>query len=404
MPVFDKKAASKTIAQQYLENIKGDSLSGSDVADYLPGSDYYAQQAQGFEQLNQSNQPVTFGSGQQPSLGRGDQQVAQDAGSYLQFDKPPSEPTPPPPEPAPVPGDGLGPTGQQGAPLPGKTPGMAEGGPPMADEFYPSEPVPQDDIPPDEPPADPWGSGDWGDMGSGQGSVPPDDNNLNPEDLSGADRSPHDEVPPPNDDRNTETQDAWLQAYLDSLGDWNFDPIQQQMEAERDAAIRQMYEGAASRGMSQSGTTSAMGGQLYQASSRDIAQKQIEFEQAKQQQMAQAAEMVFADKWNVLNQAQQKEMAQLMYELEMNKFFGEDWDGETGLMEWELLSKIMEENDMDPGEWLLSNGIGPGDKRYDNYFYSQHGYYPQDIDPETGKLRKGTVMWRDGRAEDSWNI
>ena len=125
----------------------------------------------------------------------------------------------------------------------------------------------------------------------------------------------------------------YLQEIKDSLGEGSFDPIQEGIERQRDQAARNMFEGMAGRGMSQSGVQAGMAGDVYQKGWQDIAQARTEYQKQRVQQQMGLLAMQYQDQWRSLDREQQVIMANLL----MNN-------------EYELAERLLKLQNAQPGE------------------------------------------------------
>lgn len=109
--------------------------------------------------------------------------------------------------------------------------------------------------------------------------------------------------------------DSWIEDLKDKINSQdNWNAIQEDVNAQRDAQLRAMYEHAASRGMAESGAASGMAGDIYRASARDLAKAHLAYQQQQIDNMKDVAGMLLGDKWNQLDQNFQREMAEWMLE------------------------------------------------------------------------------------------
>ena len=97
---------------------------------------------------------------------------------------------------------------------------------------------------------------------------------------------------------------------MTSEGD--FDPQQQLMEEQRDAALREMNEAMGARGMGASGAAAGMGSDIYRQASGDISRAYQGFRQEQRGMAAQAAQMMFGDRWNQMDHDQQMAIQEVL--------------------------------------------------------------------------------------------
>jgi hypothetical protein len=155
----------------------------------------------------------------------------------------------------------------------------------------------------------------------------------------------------------TQPQDDWQKLLQDALaktGDFN--PTQDLMNEQRDAALRQLAESGASRGMGNSGFEDAMAGDIYRGTARDSAKAYQDFQQQEIQNQMQGAQMLMQDDWKNMDQNQQKAMAELMYRLGRQEKYGDgQYPGDAFM---DAMYSMMNNPDLEgPGKKLVQQGI-----------------------------------------------
>lgn len=175
----------------------------------------------------------------------------------------------------------------------------------------------------------------------------------------------------------------------------SFDPMQEQIEAQRDASLRQLGEMMAGRGMAQSGVTGGMAGDIYQQTGRDVASAYQDWRHQNVQEKMQAASMLFQDEWKLLDQQHQTALAELMHEMEMKKMHGSDYDPNDfmGSQAYEMARDLMQMDDLsDEGKKLLESLLRDylGDEAYEEQIEGwSHGRGEGDeVIGRTGPIRR----------------
>jgi hypothetical protein len=212
-----------------------------------------------------------------------------------------------------------------------------------------------------------WGKGPGGGLNVESGN-PNDPNRANP---------PGDGTTPPVDDWQKRLEDA-----LAKSGD--FDPTQQLMNEQRDAALRQLAESGASRGMGNSGFEDAMAGDIYRGTARDSAKAYQDFQQQEIENQMQGAQMLMQDHWKGMDQDQQKAMANLMFELERRRSMGDDYNPNMGEDELQIYRDALNNPNLDDeGKWQLQNMLYEvnGPKAYFDIFVRKQLIYrdPREV-------------------------
>jgi hypothetical protein len=115
-----------------------------------------------------------------------------------------------------------------------------------------------------------------------------------------------------------------LDEWMDQDYDVNFDPIADQMAAQRQLEQQRLAQQMAGMGMTQSGAHAGMASDISQQSMRDIAEARMNWEQKQIQNEMQRASLLFQDKWHEMDLNQQKEMAKLLHKLRLDQMAYED--------------------------------------------------------------------------------
>ena len=134
----------------------------------------------------------------------------------------------------------------------------------------------------------------------------------------------------------SDEEQAYIDEYLKSaFDDKAFGSVEEEINAQRDAALRSAYEQAASRGMGDSGAMMGAQGDIYRNFGRDVANAKMEFEQQQISNMRDAASMLFGDKWRALDREQQDKMADIMldHQIEFQEAMRKMQEGDPGPIE-----------------------------------------------------------------------
>jgi hypothetical protein len=183
----------------------------------------------------------------------------------------------------------------------------------------------------------------------------------------GADQTQPGDQPQPDNDWEQRLKDA-----LAKSGD--FDPTQQLMNEQRDAALRQLAESGASRGMGSSGFEDAMAGDIYRGTARDSAKAYQDFQQQEIENQMQGAQMLMQDDWKNMDQDQQRAMAELMYRIGRKEKYGENWNPQFGDANYDAWMSILNNPDSMPAARTYATQGLYKVMGYENFYSMYHQY------------------------------